>query len=173
MPPSEIVRLISNSMFTQFAQYQALGTAHDWHQKQLARNYSTLRTKFSNNTCFSCFRRRPQYGFPCGHLVCQNCIRTFSPKSSHDPWTYVPQLCHICGQDSPIISIRIFPDTSRLRVLSIDGGGIRGAAPIGFLKALQDEIGIPHYNVYRSFDVMVGTSSGDSHLLKESISNAN
>ncbi|KAL5585793.1 hypothetical protein FOVSG1_013485 [Fusarium oxysporum f. sp. vasinfectum] len=83
----------------------------------------------------------------------------FSPKSGSDPWEYVPQSCHICGQLTPGISIRLFPDTSRLRVLSIDGGGIRGSAPIGFLKAIQDEIGIPYYNVQRSFDVKVGTSA--------------
>ncbi|KAM5527445.1 hypothetical protein FOXYSP1_20317 [Fusarium oxysporum f. sp. phaseoli] len=160
MPPSETVRLISCSMFTQFAQSQALGSMRDWHRQQLARNCSILRSIKSNETCLSCIRRRPQYGFPCGHLVCQNCVRTFSPKSSFDPWEYVPQSCHICGQPTPGISIRLFPDTSRLRVLSIDGGGIRGSAPIGFLKAIQDGIGIPYYNVQRSFDVKFGTSSG-------------
>ncbi|KAH7184234.1 acyl transferase/acyl hydrolase/lysophospholipase [Fusarium oxysporum] len=139
---------------------QALGSMRDWHRQQLARNFGILRSIVSNDTCLSCIGRRPQYGFPCGHLVCQNCIRTFSPKSSSDPWEYVPQSCHICGQPTPGISIRLFPDTSRLRVLSIDGGGIRGSAPIGFLKAIQDEIGIPYYNVQRSFDVKVGTSSG-------------
>ncbi|KAH7142375.1 acyl transferase/acyl hydrolase/lysophospholipase, partial [Fusarium sp. MPI-SDFR-AT-0072] len=139
---------------------QALGSMRDWHRQQLARNFGILRSIMSNDTCLSCIRRRPQYGFPCGHLVCQNCIRTFSPKSSSDPWEYAPQSCHICGQPTPGISIRLFPDTSRLRVLSIDGGGIRGSAPIGFLKVIQDEIGIPYYNVQRSFDVKVGTSSG-------------
>lgn len=163
--PSETVRLISCSMFTQFAQSQALGSMRDWHRQQLAQNFGILRSIVSNDTCLSCIRRRPQYGFPCGHLVCQNCIRTFSPKSSSDPWEYVPQSCHICGQPTPGISIRLFPDTSRLRVLSIDGGGIRGSAPIGFLKAIQDEIGIPYYNVQRSFDVKVGTSSGDVCVL--------
>ncbi|KAH7186367.1 hypothetical protein DER44DRAFT_816943 [Fusarium oxysporum] len=125
----------------------SLGSMRDWHRQQLARNFGILRSIVSNDTCLSCIRRRPQYGFPCGHLVCQNCIRTFSPKSSSDPWEYVPQSCHICGQPTPGISIRLFPDTSRLRVLSIDGGGIH-------------EIGIPYYNVQRSFDVKVGTSSG-------------
>ncbi|KAK2469735.1 hypothetical protein H9L39_18550 [Fusarium oxysporum f. sp. albedinis] len=145
IPPSETVRLISCSMFTQLAQSQAVGSMRDWHRQQLAQNFGILRSIMSNDTCLSCIRRLPQ---------------TFSPKSSSDPWEYVPQSCHICGQPTPGISIRLFPDTSRLRVLSIDGGGIRGSAPIGFLKAIQDEIGIPYYNVQRSFDVKVGTSSG-------------
>ncbi|KAJ0129100.1 putative AC9 transposase [Fusarium oxysporum f. sp. albedinis] len=145
IPPSETVRLISCSMFTQLAQSQAVGSMRDWHRQQLAQNFGILRSIMSNDTCLSCIRRLPQYGFPCGHLVCQNCIRTFSPKSSSDPWEYVPQSCHICGQPTPGISIRLFPDTSRLRVLSIDGGGIRGSAPIGFLKAIQDEISVALY----------------------------
>jgi patatin-like phospholipase/acyl hydrolase len=78
---------------------------------------------------------------------------------------FVPESCHVCGQSAHGILIREFPETSRLRVLSIDGGGIRGSAPIGFLKAMQDEIGIPYYNVQRSFDVKVGTSSGEFRLL--------
>ncbi|KAJ3454384.1 hypothetical protein MRS44_018278 [Fusarium solani] len=60
----------------------------------------------------------------------------------------------------PGLSVRLTPDTSRLRVLSVDGGGIRGSAPIGFLKSIQDEIGIPGYKVQRNFDVKIGTSSG-------------
>lgn len=165
MPPSEIVRLISCSMFTQFAQSQALGSTRDWHRKQLQQNFAVLQNITSYDTCLSCIRRRPQYGFPCGHLICRNCIRTFTPKSNSDPWMYVPESCHVCGQTAHGISIREFPETSRLRVLSIDGGGIRGSAPIGFLKAIQDEIDIPYYDVQHSFDVKVGTSSGKFHLL--------
>ncbi|WKT54352.1 hypothetical protein QSH57_004936 [Fusarium oxysporum f. sp. vasinfectum] len=40
--PSETVRLISCSMFTQFAQSQALGSMRDWHRQQLARNFGAL-----------------------------------------------------------------------------------------------------------------------------------
>ncbi|KAJ3453489.1 hypothetical protein MRS44_017736 [Fusarium solani] len=66
-----------------------------------------------------------------------------------------------CFAPSEIVRlISSTPDTCRARVLSIDGGGIRGAAPIGFLKTIQDAIGIPHYDVQRNFDIMFGTSSG-------------
>ncbi|KAF4972947.1 hypothetical protein FSARC_616 [Fusarium sarcochroum] len=45
------------------------------------------------------------------------------------------------------------------------GGGIRGAAPLGFLKALQDEVGIEDYGIQRHFDVKFGTSSGGLSVL--------
>ncbi|SCO92742.1 uncharacterized protein FRV6_16870 [Fusarium oxysporum] len=48
MPPSETVRLISCSMFTQFAQSQALGSMRDWHRQQLARNLGGGRSMASH-----------------------------------------------------------------------------------------------------------------------------
>ncbi|RSL40975.1 hypothetical protein CEP54_015958 [Fusarium duplospermum] len=140
--------------------FQALGPSLDWHRQQLSRHKDFLKSIRSRDTCLSCIRRRPQYGFPCGHLICQNCVRVFYPQRDADPWEYRLEACHICSEPTPGLSIHLTPDTSRLRVLSIDGGGIRGSAPIGFLKAIQDEIGIPGYKVQRNFDVKVGTSSG-------------
>ncbi|RSL77611.1 hypothetical protein CDV31_017317, partial [Fusarium ambrosium] len=158
--PSEIVRLISSSMVTQFAQFQALGASLDWHRKQLARMSTFLASVYSNETCLGCITRRPRYRLQCGHLVCQNCIRVFCHADDSDPWVFKSDACHICAVSTPNLSIRLAPDTCRARVLSIDGGGIRGAAPIGFLKTIQDAIGIPHYDVQRNFDIMFGTSSG-------------
>ncbi|KAF4467879.1 hypothetical protein FALBO_5249 [Fusarium albosuccineum] len=160
LPPAEIVRLISDSMFTQFAQFQALGTSLDWHREQLAYNSASLAVITSRETCFSCIRRRPKYNFPCGHFICEHCIRTFCHADESDPWLFLPDVCLICSVPTPGLSIRLIPDTCRTRVLSIDGGGVRGAAPIGFLKAIEDEVGIPGYKVQRLFDVKIGTSSG-------------
>jgi uncharacterized protein len=45
----------------------------------------------------------------------------------------------------------------RFRILSIDGGGIKGVFPAAFLAALQERIPLP---VNRYFDLIVGTSTG-------------
>ncbi|KAH7229950.1 acyl transferase/acyl hydrolase/lysophospholipase [Fusarium solani] len=140
--------------------FQALGASLDWHRQQLARISTFLASVYSNETCLGCITRRPQYRLQCGHLVCQNCIRTFYHADDSDPWVFKSDACHICAVSTPNLSIRLAPNTCRARVLSIDGGGIRGAAPIGFLKTIQDAIGIPHYDVQRNFDIMFGTSSG-------------
>jgi hypothetical protein len=158
--PSEFVRLISSSMFTQLAQSQAVNSISRWHQRQLSQNRETLSEVKLSSTCLSCIRRRPQFGLPCGHLICENCVRTFYNPSENDPWEYQLEICLICGQYTSKHSVRLTPETCRLHVLSIDGGGIRGSGPIGFLKEIQDEIGIPYYNVRDSFDVKFGTSSG-------------
>jgi len=43
------------------------------------------------------------------------------------------------------------------RILSIDGGGIRGIFPAHILQCIQDRLGI---NVYENFDMIAGTSTG-------------
>lgn len=46
---------------------------------------------------------------------------------------------------------------ARFRVLSLDGGGIRGAFAAAFLRQLEQEIGAP---IGRYFDLVAGTSTG-------------
>ncbi|KAH7303139.1 acyl transferase/acyl hydrolase/lysophospholipase [Stachybotrys elegans] len=93
----------------------------------------------SDATCFCCLRRRPQFGLPCKHAVCENCVKVFGRVDENDPW--------------------VKPDTAGIRVLSIDGGGTRGRVPLEFIHILQERIGLP-YPVQRNFDVVYGTSSG-------------
>uniref|UniRef100_A0A0B7KPB2 PNPLA domain-containing protein n=1 Tax=Bionectria ochroleuca TaxID=29856 RepID=A0A0B7KPB2_BIOOC len=51
------------------------------------------------------------------------------------------------------------PPTAAPRVLSLDGGGIRGLASLQFLQVLQDLVGLP-YPIQYHFDIVYGTSSG-------------
>ncbi|KAJ9413038.1 hypothetical protein FOXG_14055 [Fusarium oxysporum f. sp. lycopersici 4287] len=148
------------SFSSQFVEIQAAGSSRDWHEQQLAKRKDILSQFKSEDTCFSCIRRRPQYTLPCGHMICQVCVRIFSSTSITDPWLVEVKACPVCTAPTHDLTIRLVPDTSRLRVLSIDGGGIRGAAPLGFLKALEDEVGIPNFAIQRHFDVKFGTSSG-------------
>jgi patatin-like phospholipase/acyl hydrolase len=46
---------------------------------------------------------------------------------------------------------------NRFRILSIDGGGIKGAFPAAFLAALEKQISEP---IHRYFDLIAGTSTG-------------
>lgn len=46
---------------------------------------------------------------------------------------------------------------NKFRILSIDGGGSKGAVTLGFLKEIEKRIGKP---IHSSFDLFVGTSAG-------------
>ena len=68
--------------------------------------------------------------------------------------------------------VRIKPPTAGVRILSIDGGGVRGIVPLEFLNLLQVEVGseIPLESL---FDQVFGTSSGKlaTSILLSSIAN--
>src|SRR5579862_5207114 len=46
---------------------------------------------------------------------------------------------------------------SQFRILSIDGGGIKGVFPAAFLAEIEKSIAAP---LYRYFDLIAGTSTG-------------
>ena len=49
-------------------------------------------------------------------------------------------------------------DQPRLKILSIDGGGIKGVFPAKFLALLEEEIG--EGQIHKHFDIITGTSTG-------------
>jgi len=49
------------------------------------------------------------------------------------------------------------PEDKVIRVLSVDGGGVKGLLPLHLLKALEEQSGRP---ISQLFDFMVGTSTG-------------
>ena len=51
------------------------------------------------------------------------------------------------------------PPTAGIRILSVDGGGIRGIVPLEFLSVLQDALG-QGCLVQDMFDLAFGTSAG-------------
>ena len=44
-----------------------------------------------------------------------------------------------------------------LRILSLDGGGVKGIIGVRLLARLEEELGLP---LWRTFDLIVGTSAG-------------
>ncbi|KAH8799647.1 acyl transferase/acyl hydrolase/lysophospholipase, partial [Xylogone sp. PMI_703] len=114
----------------------------------------------SSSTCFACLRRRPQYGLPCGHIVCENCVLVFGKCSIDDPWIFEVHSCFLCGADMPEkLAVRVHPPTAGVGVLCVDGGGGRGSLPLGFMKRIQNRIGLP-IPLQRFFKVAFGISSG-------------
>lgn len=114
----------------------------------------------SSTTCLACLRRRPQYGLPCGHIVCENCVLVFGKCSVDDPWIYKVHHCFLCGAEMPEeVEVKVHPPTAGVGVLCIDGGGTRGVLPLKFLKRIQDRIGLP-IPLQNFFKVAFGVSSG-------------
>ncbi|KAK3933650.1 acyl transferase/acyl hydrolase/lysophospholipase [Diplogelasinospora grovesii] len=156
--PSAFTSLVEEEMIKQFTQYASRGSSEALHRQLMASFQHEWANLRSDDTCFCCIRRRPQFGLPCGHSLCENCVRVFGRESPVDPWLFYIDACFLCQQVSDV-RIRMKPDTASVRVLSIDGGGVRGRAPLEFIQVLQDCVGLP-CPVQQHFDVIYGTSSG-------------
>lgn len=139
--------------------FQDCQVARDVHLRQLLPLREGLLPLICEATCFFCIRRKPQYRLPCRHWVCQTCVQIFGRLDPSDRWLYHIDVCILCAASTDDMSIRLKPPTATARVLSIDGGGTRGRAPLEFLQVLQHTLNLP-FPVQRNFDVIFGTSSG-------------
>ncbi|KAL6406357.1 hypothetical protein AUP68_09147 [Ilyonectria robusta] len=149
-------------MIQQVDEYRIEGSSITLHRQRLAHSQTEWSDLQSDDTCFSCLRRRPQYALQgCIHSICQFCVKAFHRQSEDDPWDFYVDVCLLCGTQTPGQVIRMKPVTATTRVLSIDGGGARGRAPLENLRILEDAIGLP-YPVQKNFDFVIGTSSGNS-----------
>lgn len=134
----------------------------EMHRSNLERFKDQWRDIQSDSTCFTCDRRRPQYGLPCGHSICENCVMNFGDPCTEDPWEYKIRRCFLCMMTMPEeVVVRVHPPTTGAGVLCIDGGGVRGMVPLSFMKRIHDRIGLP-IPFQRFFKITFGVSSGQS-----------
>ena len=132
-------------------------TAQNLHCDQLKQSGIPWTRIFSNNTCFYCVRRKPEHVLTCGHGICETCIHTFGHAEAAVEYSYRIGACLLCG--SGTLRVTLKPSTAGVRLLSIDGGGVRGVIPLEFLVLLQNELGSA-CKVQDLFDLAFGTSSG-------------
>ncbi|EMC97301.1 hypothetical protein BAUCODRAFT_87996 [Baudoinia panamericana UAMH 10762] len=112
----------------------------------------------SNAFCSICVFRRPEHVLKCKHAVCDWCAMTFGWGSPREEYTYEIKTCLACN-DSGDLLIRLKPPTAGVRILSIDGGGVRGVVPLEFLRLVQGSIG-ENTRIQEYFDLGLGTSAG-------------
>ncbi|EHA21850.1 hypothetical protein ASPNIDRAFT_134447, partial [Aspergillus niger ATCC 1015] len=66
--------------------------------------------------------------------------------------------CRLCQAPFSFV-VRLLPPTKRPILLVLDGGGIRGVITLGFLTALEEQLGGAQ-GLREAFDLAVGTSAG-------------
>jgi hypothetical protein len=132
------------------------------HQNTLFKYREDWAKLFSNKTCFACFARRPENTLRCGHSLYDPCIAIHGSSSVETPWTSKIETCPLCNTKVNDI-FKTKPPTAGVRVLSIDGGGVRGLASIAWLRELQSVLGLS-IPIPDQFDFAIGTSSGSSLL---------
>ncbi|KAK0829036.1 hypothetical protein LTR73_004670 [Friedmanniomyces endolithicus] len=144
--------------------FTAIDNVLDIHRHQMSSFYRVLggaQYFVSHTTCFSCLKQAPEHGLPCGHVLCSACVQAYSKKHSE---------CYVVLESCPLHPVPKFeepwrvaykPEYAGVRLLSLDGGGIRGIVELETLRAIETALG-PHCKlpIRAFFDLIVGTSTG-------------
>ncbi|KAF2094251.1 hypothetical protein NA57DRAFT_80664 [Rhizodiscina lignyota] len=117
----------------------------------------------SNKTCFTCLQIVPDHVLPYGHVYCIECVKEFGKPSEYFESAWEMLDCALCGTrwyQSPQL-IRLKPRCAGVRILSLDGGGVRGIVELAVLEQLlaKVDLGLPN-PVPELFDLVMGTSTG-------------
>jgi hypothetical protein len=120
-----------------------------------------LRMK-SNKTCFTCLQSVPDHVMPCGHVYCEECVKEIGRASTDYESTIVVSDCALCqetfrGGYTQLVRIR--PRCAGVKVLALDGGGVRGIIELAILDRLGLRTGLG-VRVTDMFDLIMGTSTG-------------
>ncbi|SMR43927.1 unnamed protein product [Zymoseptoria tritici ST99CH_3D1] len=113
----------------------------------------------SHATCFCCLMDVPEHPLPCGHVLCTACIKAYGKQKRS---SVVVSCCPLHRESTnwakPQI-IKFKPAGAGARVLSLDGGGIRGIVQLEVLRAIENVLG-GHISAPSFFDLIVGTGTG-------------
>lgn len=117
------------------------------------------------SVCYGCLFGRPEYRLPCSHVICTACLRDYDQTDPARQYlgNIIHNECIVCADSSDPrwpYRTQVRPDLAGLRVLSLDGGGVRGIVELVVLRRLEDHIGIG-LPLGRFFDLAVGTSAGE------------
>ncbi|KAK6522718.1 hypothetical protein TWF281_002154 [Arthrobotrys megalospora] len=133
--------------------------AWDLHVRQIAAMTEYLKKLELPEICLLCIQQSPTISLPCGHNICENCVLRIGSPLNEDFYARKVKICYICGAEYGDMILRKKPPTAGVRILSIDGGGVRGIVPIQYLKTLEERLGMSH-PIQDNFDLALGTSSG-------------
>jgi hypothetical protein len=111
----------------------------------------------SNNTCLSCLERPPEHPLVCGHSLCDSCVLRYAIACMGTEDSFYLDSCILCQAEIQV-TVRIKPPSAGVRILTVDGGGTRGAIPLESLCLLQELLG--DFPIQDCFDLSVGTSTG-------------
>ena len=132
----------------------------DHHRQRLKDIHQYLGPLQSHKTCLCCLLRAPEKVFSCGHTICDTCVRAFGQKNPEERNSFSFPHCILCGEQNSKADISLTPFTAGVRLLSLDGGGVRGVIPLVFLQHFEKSLYDFQVPIRDFFDFICGTSAG-------------
>ncbi|KAK3995012.1 acyl transferase/acyl hydrolase/lysophospholipase [Cladorrhinum sp. PSN332] len=138
------------------------------HQRHLTSFLSNVDIEgfLDHHICLCCLRHSmPEYPMPCGKVLCAACVRSFKSRSGREPsdcdLSKNLTRCPFHANNDPACSLEEDekPRGAGVRILCLDGGGVRGIIQLALLKAIEDQFN-GHLKIQWFFDLVVGTSTG-------------
>jgi len=129
------------------------------HAARLKELAPYLKDTKCNRSCFCCLFNSPEKVLDCGHALCDICVRSFGIREQ-GLHTYALLSCNVCQSSHSSRRFTFIPPTAGVRLLSIDGGGVRGIIPLVVLQRLERDFAFLGCPLRDHFDLTVGTSSG-------------
>ncbi|KAH7033977.1 acyl transferase/acyl hydrolase/lysophospholipase [Macrophomina phaseolina] len=130
------------------------------HTSRLKAIHPSLRDLKSHKTCLCCVIRTPEKVLSCGHAYCDVCVQMFGVPSMTEKNTFSLHECVLCGESNAVATFSFIPPTAGIRILTLDGGGIRGIIELVFLKHLESMLSNLKAPLRSYFDFICGTSAG-------------
>lgn len=103
---------------------------------------------------------------PCGHVYCEDCVKEFGQPSPDYECSVIMSHCILClksYREGLTQLIKLKPRCAGVRILTLDGGGVRGLVELAILEKLERRVGL-NLHVREMFDLIMGTSTGDSNI---------
>ncbi|KAK9426461.1 hypothetical protein SUNI508_02902 [Seiridium unicorne] len=144
---------------------QVAGLIHRERINEFYKSLGSASNFVSHVACFSCLRELPECALPCGHILCLPCIKTYGKKTSKT--TIEITRCPLHVQDviaDPPCIIPVKPARAGVRILCLDGGGVRSIVELQVLKAIKKVLG-PKLPLQLFFDLIIGSGTGGTIAL--------
>lgn len=120
---------------------------------------------FSNTTCFGCLMAIPEVPLACGHAFCNDCVKEHGDASNDLAMFFRCCPLHPLEPFNSEWEVSLKPEFAGVRILTLDGGGMRGIVELEILRAIENRLNpgdrrMAFIPIQRFFDLIVGTSTG-------------
>lgn len=146
------------------AHAQATNRLAEFRKTMFKKYREFWKVKKNNKTCLACLQAVPDHSLRCGHAYCARCVCELGQESSTFECSWDLKGCVLCSinyHEEENYHVMLKPRCAGVRILTLDGGGIRGVIELVFLQKLQKAIGLGDRVPIRAlFDLIIGTSTG-------------